>query len=76
MITVGDVLKRAMTAIEADMAERAVARNSAGAMFMLKNWSGYADKQETTVVNDVRHSLNDEQLDVRIQARLAKAAGK
>ena len=76
LLTVGDVLKRAMTAIEADMAERAVARNSAGAMFMLKNWSGYADKQETTVVNDVRHSLNDEQLDSRIQALLAKAASK
>lgn len=76
LITVGDVLKRAMTAIEADMAERAVARNSAGAMFMLKNWSGYADKQETTVVSEHRETLDDSQLDSRIQALLAKAGGK
>ena len=76
LITVGDVLKRAMTAIEADMAERAVARNSAGAMFMLKNWAGYADKQETTVVSEHRETLDDSQLDSRIQALLAKAGGK
>lgn len=76
LITVGDVLKKAVITIEDDLAQRAIARNSAGAMFALKNWYGYADKQETTVVNDVRHSLNDEQLDSRIQALLAKAAGK
>ena len=73
LITVGDVLKKAVITIEDDLAQRAIARNSAGAMFALKNWYGYADKQETTVVNDVRHSLNEEQLDNRIQALLAKA---
>ena len=76
LITVGDILKKAVITIEDDLAQRAIARNSAGAMFALKNWYGYADKQETTVVNDVRHSLNDEQLDSRIQALLAKAASK
>lgn len=76
LITVSDILKKAVITIEDDLAQRAIARNSAGAMFALKNWYGYADKQETTVVNDVRHSLSEEQLDVRIQALLAKAGGK
>ena len=58
------------------MAQRAIARNSAGAMFALKNWYGYADKQETTVVSEHRETLDDSQLDSRIQALLAKAGEK
>lgn len=76
LITVGDVLKRAVTTIEEDLAIRAIGRNSAGAMFALKNWYGYADKQETTVVSEHRETLDDSQLDSRIQALLAKAGGK
>lgn len=73
LITVGDVLKGAMTAVEADLAVRMIARNSAGAMFAAKNWCGYADRQETTVHHDSTAKLTADEIDNRIAALLEKA---
>lgn len=74
-LTVSDVLKKAMTAIEADLAVRMIGRNSTGAIFAAKNWCGYADKQETTVHHDNAAALTSDEITGRIQALLRKAGG-
>lgn len=75
LFTVADVLKKAMTAIEADLAVRMIGRNSTGAIFAAKNWCGYADKQETTVHHDNAAALTSDEITGRIQALLRKAGG-
>lgn len=77
-LTVGDVVKKAMLEIESDLAFRAIKNNSAGAIFILKNWYGYADKKDVGVVQGTTgaaatRELTDSQLDDKIRLLLQKA---
>lgn len=80
-IGVIDLIKRAMLAIEDDLNNRAICRNSAGAMFALKNWYGYADKKDVGVVQGstasaAERSMTNDQIDDRIRTLLERAGEK
>lgn len=78
LLSVSDLIKRAMLAIEDDLNWRAISRNSAGAMFALKNWYGYADKRDVGVVQGTTgaaatRELTNAQLEDKIRLLLQKA---
>lgn len=80
LVTVGDLIKRAALAIESDLAKRAI-NNSAGAIFMLKNWYGYADKKDVGVVQGstasaAERSMTNDQIEDKIRFLLEKANEK
>lgn len=78
LLSVSDLIKRAVLAIEEDLNERAICRGSVGAIFALKNWYGYADKKDIgvsqgTTAQAAERALTSAQIDERIQALLEKS---
>lgn len=78
LFTIGDLIKRAVLAIEEDLNERAICRGSVGAIFALKNWYGYADKKDIgvsqgTTAQAAERALTESQIDAKIQDLLEKA---
>lgn len=75
-LTVSDVIKRAYLLIEDDLVNRAMSTNNpGGAIFVLKNWYGYADKKDIGVVQggSSATSLSSSELDERLRNLLEKA---
>lgn len=74
-LTVTDAIKRAVLRIEDDMAKRVMTSNNpGGAIFLLKNWYGYADKKDIGVVQgSTASTLSNDQIDAKLQLLLEKA---
>lgn len=74
-LSVADLLKRAVLAIEDDVLQRSLTNkcNVAGAIFYLKNNHGYADKSEVNTVSTNVKAVSDEDIDKRIAELMDKA---
>lgn len=74
-VSVADLLKRAVLAIENSLERRMISGkgNVAGIIFDLKNNHGYADKSEVSTVNTNAKAVSDEDIDKRIAELMNKS---
>jgi hypothetical protein len=74
-VSVPDLLKRAVLAIENSLERRMISGkgNVAGIIFDLKNNHGYADKSEVSTVNTNAKAVSDEDIDKRIAELMNKS---
>ncbi len=74
-VSVPDLLKRAVLAIENSLERRMISGkgNVAGIIFDLKNNHGYADKSEVNTVNTSVKAVSDDDIDKRIAELMSKA---
>ena len=74
-VSVVDILKKAVLAIEDDILQRSLSNkcNVAGAIFYLKNNHGYADKSDINTVNTTKQLESDDDIDKRIKELQDKA---